>query len=282
MKKKFIILLGMVLLVGCGFSKTIETQETTEVNQEKTSQYDGDKQDTVKPVFNEVDFSSNFNGITGGAIFYDPSKEQYDVYNLALCNEEKSPYSTFKIIITLMGLENQVVSLEKSIDANTTLEEAFRKSEVWYYRKIMDQLPKAYVKETLESLAYGNTDISVWQENKHNTFWIESSLKISPIGQVEVLSNIFEKENAFQQENLQILREIMFIEDPEGYSIYGKTGSALEKEAWFVGFFEKENNRTYFAVVLEDETQKLAGAKAKEIAINIIKNYYIKNLNTPS
>ena len=58
------------------------------------------------------------------------------------------------------------------------------------------------------------------------------------------------------------------------YSVYGKTGSAKDTNSWFTGFIEKNDKRTYFAVRINDESQKLAGSVAKSIALDIIKKHY--------
>lgn len=67
---------------------------------------------------------------------------------------------------------------------DVTLQEAFQASCVWYYKKLVGKLDKSYVQRTLDRLHYGNADISVWNRNGHNVFWIESSLLISPEEQV--------------------------------------------------------------------------------------------------
>ncbi|MGL4911028.1 MAG: penicillin-binding transpeptidase domain-containing protein [Romboutsia sp.] len=236
---------------------------------------------------NEVDYSDSFNGINGCAVFYSPDENRYDIYNEELINEQISPYSTFKIINSLMGLSQGVVTSADSKlgydgkvhwreewNKDITFEEAFKESCVWYYEKIMDSLDREYVQQTLKDLNYGNSDISAWGEEGHNTFWISSSLKISPIEQIKVLANIFEGKTSFENKDIALVKEFMLVESDEDYSIYGKNGSAKDTNSWFTGFVEKNGKRTYFAVRINDESQKLAGAVAKGIAIDIVKEYY--------
>lgn len=101
-----------------------------------------------------------------------------------------------------------------------------------------------------------------------------STFKISPIEQVKVLETIFEGKSSFEANDVELVKEFMLVESNEDYSVHGKTGSAKDTNAWFVGFIEKDAKRTYFAVRIADESQKLAGSVAKEIALSIINKYY--------
>ena len=107
-----------------------------------------------------------------------------------------------------------------------------------------------------------------------NGFWLESSLKISPKQQAVTLNYIFNGENNFNVENLEELKNIMYIEKLDNGSLYGKTGSGTDGKAWFVGFIEESGNRICFAIYLEDIQNKdvVSGNKAKEIAISILDN----------
>ncbi len=276
--KKLAILITMALsinLTGCGAKIDDDNKEV--------------KNEDIKttPIEKEVDYSDSFNGINGCAVFYSPDEDTYNIYNKELINEQISPYSTFKIINSLMGLSQDVVTSEESKlgydgtiywkkewNKDINFEDAFKESCVWYYEKIMDSLDEEYVQKTLSELNYGNSNISAWNEEGHNTYWISSSLKISPIEQVKVLETIFEGKSLFESKDVELVKEFMLVESNENYSVYGKTGSAKDTNAWFVGFIEKDDKRTYFAVRINDESQKLAGSVAKDIALDIINKQY--------
>ena len=129
-----------------------------------------------------------------------------------------------------------------------TLEEAFQKSCIWYFRKVIDSIGKDKIQEELNGLQYGNCDISEWNGSNINPmemlngFWLDSSLKISPVEQVEVLSRIFEGYSYYDSRNIEILKRIMLVEETDSQKIYGKTGSG-NGEAWFVGFSESNEER---------------------------------------
>ena len=106
----------------------------------------------------------------------------------ALAEYRFPPCSTFKIISTLMGLDCGVIrNLDSKLgydgtkyenenwNQNVTLQQAFQYSCVPYYKKLTGRLKKQYVQKVLDELDYGNCDISVWNSNGHNVFWIESS-----------------------------------------------------------------------------------------------------------
>ena len=42
-------------------------------------------------------------------------------------------------------------------------EEAFRTSCVWYFREVIDEIGKERMQEALDTLSYGNCDISDWE-----------------------------------------------------------------------------------------------------------------------
>ena len=158
------------------------------------------------------------------------------------------------------------------------MEEAFQKSCIWYFRKVIDSVGKDKIQEELNGLQYGNCDISEWNGSNINPmemlngFWLNSSLRISPLEQVEVLSRIFEGYSDYDSRNIEILKRIMLVEETDSQKIYGKTGSG-NGEAWFVGFSESDGERRYFAIFLNDSEQRdrVSGNRAKEIALEILK-----------
>lgn len=172
---------------------------------------------------------------------------------------------------------------EQTIQTNQTEEEisenedAFRSSCIWYFRKVIDEVGQETIQEELNKLDYGNCDISEWSGSGVNSFpelngfWIESSLMISPIEQVEVLHKIMEGETIYTKSEIEILKSIMLLEASDSKKIYGKTGTGTDGTAWFIGFVEKENTNIYFAIYLDDDSSnEISGIKAQEIAFNIL------------
>lgn len=281
----------LVALSGC--SNKQEKIKQTETNKLESSQTDNEieKSDIQNTI--EADFSNDFNGINGCAILYSPLKNRYSLYNKDMAEQEASPYSTFKIVSTLSGLNNGVIVDETSTmnyngteypnsdwNSNLTLEKAFHTSCIWYFHQIIDTIGEDKIKKELRELEYGNCDTSEWDGSNINPyaelngFWLNSSLKISPLEQVEVLVKIFEGKSIYDSKSIKILKDIMLIQDDGTQQIYGKTGSGSNGEAWFVGFTEKGEQREYFAIYLNDSSQKeqISSSVAKEIALKIVKD----------
>lgn len=252
------------------------------------------------PNIEAVDYYDCFDKIKGCAVFFNCNTKVYNMYNEELCEKRASPDSTFKIISTLMGLENGVInSVDSTMEYDGTnysnekwnrdlnLKDAFKESCVWYYRKVIDRIGQSEVQKWLDKLDYGNCDISEWDGNGINSlpvlngFWLDSSLEISPKEQVDILANIFEGKTDFSKKNINILKEVMLTQKDGNVSVYGKTGTGKNANTgnmgngWFVGMFENNDERYYFAVHLTDEKREdVWGPKAKEIALNIIDKYY--------
>lgn len=275
----FILLTTLVIsLLGCGSDKKVKSNKVDDPN-------------TTNEISQDIDYSQYFNGIEGCAVLYDNQNKIYYLYNQELCNVQSSPCSTFKIISTLMGLKNGVISSEDSKmnyngtiypietwNKNLTLKDAFKNSCVWYYRQVIDQVGKEEVQKELNLLKYGNCDISKWNGSLEapfpdvNGFWLDSSLKISALEQVNILRNIFEGNTEYSQNNINLLKNIMLTEETDNLHVYGKTGTGKLGSGKFVGFCEKGSERYYFAIYLDDQNEQVSGKIAKDIAMEIIKN----------
>ncbi|HGS8994705.1 TPA: CDD family class D beta-lactamase [Clostridioides difficile] len=267
----------------------------SELNKSKIENNDKNKKEKI----NMVDYSDCFEGISGGAIFYNTKNKEYNIYNKELIETRRSPCSTFKIVSTLIGLEKGVINSKESVmgydgteypnknwNKNLSLEEAFKESCVWYYKKLIDKVDAKSVQNILDDLKYGNCDISEWEgdlkngKGHLNGFWLESSLQISPKEQVQTMAKIFEGDTNFKKEHINILRDIMKIDiNDKNINVYGKTGTGFDEknkrvDAWFVGMLEREGDTYYFAIKSDDSNKEITGPKVKEIAINIIKKYY--------
>lgn len=257
----------------------------------------------TEPEIIEEDWSDAFNGLNGTAVIYDASDRQYSIYNRDLAMTRSSPCSTFKIISSLIALENGIIEPEDSTrtwsgevfwneDWNRDIDfrEAFRTSCVWYYRQVIDDIGPEMMQEELDKLQYGNCDISDW-EGRLNTnndnraltgFWIESSLKISPKEQVEVMERIFESDSEYSEETQNELKQVMLVpEQGSGdISIYGKTGmgkaDGIVVDAWFTGFAESTAGNIYFCVRLgRTDGMDVSSTLAKEIAVKLVSDYCV-------
>lgn len=304
-----ILLVCTVMVTGCVSNhSTEEKQEPTETQvigdpvEEKTD----DTAETIKivPEIVEVDWSDYFDGLNGTAVVYDPTSQKYTIYNHDLAVTRSSPCSTFKIISSLIALENGIIEPESSTrtwsgeifwnedwNKDIDFQEAFRTSCVWYYRQVIDDIGEDLMQRELDRLQYGNCDISDWEgrlnTNNNNRaltgFWIESSLKISPKEQVEVMERIFGDNSAYSEETQDELKQVMQVSevDSTDISIYGKTGmgktNGIVVDAWFTGLAESTTGKIYFCVRLgRTDNMNVSSTLAREIAIKIVLDYYTR------
>ena len=298
--KGIAIVLLSVMIAGCSDinserqeDNSVAIKQETEENQRIQSTETMKENEPAIMTDNIADYSEYFQGINGCAVIYDDSSNAYSFYNKDKCEIEVSPLSTFKIVSALAGLENNVLENQTSTmkysgvkypvdswNSELTLKEAFETSCVWYFRQVADMVGQENIRAMLKEIQYGNCDISEWNGSQTNPlpelngFWLESSLKISPKQQIVILNHIFGNENNFNADNLEELKNIMYIAEPVKGSLYGKTGSGTDGKAWFVGFMEVDENKVYVAIYLDDIENKetVSGNKAKEIAIRILSN----------
>ena len=266
-----VIVLLSVVFTGCSNANSIQREIDSVVSEPQTESgiqvtQDVDDIKETEPfaaTVNIVDYSEYFQGISGCAVLYDESSNTYFYYNKEKCETEVSPLSTFKIVSALAGLENNVLENEETTmeyngtkypidtwNSDLTLEEAFENSCVWYFRQVIDAVGQGNIQSMLEELQYGNIDISEWNGSNANSlpelngFWLESSLKISPLQQVNVLNYIFGGENNYNLKSIETLKRIMYLSEIENGSLYGKTGTGTSGNAWFIGYIEKNTNKT--------------------------------------
>lgn len=278
-----------------------ETSSTGDISQIKEMPTDEVQEVIVEPMIEDIDWSNYFDGINGTAVVYEPIENCYQIYNQELALTQRSPCSTFKIISSLIALENGIIKPKESVhtwsgemfwneewNRDIDFSDAFRSSCVWYFREIIDEIGKDRIQENLNELGYGNCDISDWEgrlnTNNNNPvltgFWLESSLLISPKEQVEVMERIFGDNTDYSEETLDQLKQVMLLseQDNAGISIYGKTGMGkaygIVVDSWYTGFADTTDKRIYFCVYLgETDNRNVSSTKAKEIAIKIVSDY---------
>lgn len=286
-----IIVLLMAFLGGCA-----GTGEDTPEDAEKPA---------AEPTVEEMDWSAYFDGLNGAAVIYEPEENRYQIYNQETAQTRRPPCSTFKIISSAIGLENEIIEPDDSVrpwsgeifwneDWNRDIgfEDAFRTSCVWYFREVVDEIGKDLMQQELDQLQYGNCDISDW-EGRLNTntdnpamtgFWIESSLLISPVEQTEVMDRIFGEESLYSKETQDKLKEVMLYSDQQetDFSIYGKTGLGATEEsvvdAWFTGFADVDGENVYFCVYLgRTDGVEASSQKARKIAVGLLSDVFREN-----
>ena len=103
---------------------------------------------------------------------------------------------------------------------------------------------------------------------------MESSLKISPIEQVQLLYQLEENQWGFKAENINAVKKAILIDVQKNGRLYGKTGTGMingkNVNGWFIGFVDKGDDRFYFAINIQNMDGQAQGSKAAEIAKQIL------------
>lgn len=230
------------------------------------------------------DLSTYFPGYDGTFVLLDMEKDQYQIYNDDNSKKRVSPNSTYKIISSLAGLETGVLTDENTEfvwdkttypieqwNRNHTLASAIAYSVNWYFQKVDARVGKTKIENYLKQIEYGNCDVS----GDTHDFWIESSLKISPLEQVEMLRKLYTDEMPFSQKNIDIVKKVIKVSSQDEVNLYGKTGTGIVNgnsiNGWFVGYVERSGKVYIFATNIQGK-KRADGTNAKNITISILKD----------
>jgi bla regulator protein BlaR1 len=230
------------------------------------------------------DLSSYYTGYDGCFVLYDAEDKSYKVFNKDKSTKRVPPNSSFKMYNSLIGLETGVIKDENTMfkwdgtkypieswNKDQTFASAFANSVVWYYKELARRVGEKNMQKYINKLDYGNKDIS----GGIDKFWLQSSLKISPMEQIELLKAMYNYELPIEKKNIDIVKKVMVLSKDGDAILSGKTGSGMDGDkavnGWFVGYVEKQGRVWFFASNLEAE-QNADGTHAKAAAIKILKD----------
>ena len=185
-------------------------------------------------------------GFKGSFSLYDLNKKAYATTDKKDFIKGTSPASTFKVPNTFIALEEKAVRDENEIikwdgtpkrlkiwEQDYNLTNAYKNSAFWFYQEIAKKVGAEKYQTYLKKLNYGNQDIS----GGLTTFWLGSSLKISPKNQLEFLQKLHAETLPFSKRTYRIGKEIMIEEKTNTYTLRAKTGWADTKPThvgWYV------------------------------------------------
>lgn len=230
-----------------------------------------------------IDLSEHFTGYEGSFVLYDSQADQYQIYNEDKSTLRVSPNSTYKIYSALVGLETNVISDHHSTiqwdgtmypfdtwNSNQNLTTAMQNSVTWYFQEIDKRNRADIILSYLKQLKYGNSDMSGGLDQ----YWLESSLKISPVEQVQLLKKLYTNQFGFKEKNIQTVKDEIKLEQKLDKSLFGKTGTGSvngnEINGWFIGYVEQKGNTYFFATNIQNE-KNASGQRAAEITLSILK-----------
>ena len=153
-------------------------------------------------------------------------------------------------------------------EQDQTLDSAVRDSVNWYFQKLDASIGRSNIQNFLNEIDYGNQRIG----NSLETYWLDQSLKISAVEQVELLIRFEQNQFQFKEKNIQAVKDSLLLSSDSGRSLYGKTGTIRTNEGdssgWFIGYSKTPDNTFYFAVSVRGE--QASGAAAQKIAGKIL------------
>ncbi len=230
------------------------------------------------------DLSAFFGGFDGSFVLYDTKADSYTIYNKEKSVERVSPDSTYKIYSALIALETGVISTTDSQrkwdgttypvaawNQNHNLASAVNNSVNWYFQNTDKSVGQENLKAYLKRLKYGNCDLSA----DDTDFWLESSLRISPVEQVNLLKDFYRNETIFKPEYVDALKDILRLSEKSGAALSGKTGTGSVNgsivNGWFIGYVENAGRTVIFATNIQGK-DSASGSAATKITLEILKN----------
>ncbi len=222
-----------------------------------------------------------FGPFTGCLLLHDVDRNTTVVVNPDHCARRTSPCSTFKIWHSLVALETGAIDEatvlpwdgkdrgRPEINKDLELEAAFRASAVWFYQQVAARIGAERMEGFMNAVPYGNRDLS----GGLTTFWLSSTLEISPEEQLHFLRQLYGGKLPFKPGAQDAVRRFMVQETREdGSQFCGKTGSGHTKEkkalGWFAGRVKAPKGEYLF--VVEIEGAKADGRAAREIALDVL------------
>lgn len=227
------------------------------------------------------------------------------------CDIQNPPCSTFKVALALMGFDSKILtdkdfpkwSFKKEYESNFqnwyqpemgikygwhgehTPATYMQNSVVWFSHQITQRLGKEKFKAYVNKLNYGNKDVSgtPGQDDGLLNSWLQTSLKISPREQVELLDKMVSGQLELSRDAQKKTMEIMVKKETNGqpiewggWKLFGKTGGGTGCDRWFIGWVEKGEERIIFAqyVGLTKDTPELRASAP--IAIDLAKENILK------
>ncbi|MGB0839616.1 MAG: class D beta-lactamase [Chitinophagales bacterium] len=200
--------------------------------------------------------------LDGAILVFDPQKNTYHSNDFDWAKQGRLPASTFKIPNSLIALETGVVENDSTLfkwdgekrylkiwEQDMIFKEAFHRSCVPCYQDIARHVGVERMQEHLKAFDYGDMKVD---STNIDLFWLEGDAKISPMQQIDFLQRFYNTELPISPRTENMMKELMVIDEKEGYKLSGKTGWALGNEdkpdnGWFVGYVEKGREIYFFA-----------------------------------
>lgn len=205
------------------------------------------------------------------------------VHNDARAKQRFSPASTFKLMNTLIAVEEGAIASPSDIfkwdghiyaipswNHDQTLESAFRVSCVWCYQELARRISAERYVFYLKKSGYG----VLKSKFSTTTFWLDGSLRISALEQTNFLKEIVQHQLPFNQRAYETLQQIMLVTKTPTYSLWAKTGwAAMVKPqvGWYVGYIETSKDTWLFSLNMDLDNENILSLR-QELVLDALRS----------
>lgn len=195
-----------------------------------------------------------------GTFLLAPSKDKWYVHNRARLDSAWLPASTFKVFNSLVLLQEKAVADEfevvkwdgverwvKNWNQDLNMKQAIDYSALWFYQAGARKVGMEKMKFWMDAVHYGNGIIG----EDVDSFWVKGTTAITPIQQVEFLTQLYEEKLPFSKDVQQTVKRIMPSDSSQCCIIHAKTGWADAYQpqlGWYVGWVTRGDAVAYFAM----------------------------------
>lgn len=235
----------------------------------------------AKPGSPRLELEQTFRKSHGTLVLKNLKTDQITIFNPERSKQRFTPESSFKVANALIGLEVKAVTDEYEVkrwdgivrefptwNRDHSLASAMRESAIWYYKAMARDIGQVQMEKYVNRIDYGNRDIT----GGIDSFWLNSSLKISAVEQAEFIEKLVEEDLPFQKKTMKTVKRMMIDDEQDEFTIHGKTGSRLSDMGlgWYVGYVETDKNTWVFATNAAG-----SGTLAKQLTLEVLEKMKI-------
>ncbi|MDD2761539.1 MAG: class D beta-lactamase, partial [Methylomonas sp.] len=206
---------------------------------------------------------------------YDVAAGQLIGHGKARAERRFVPASTFKIANALIGLSSGAVNSVdevlpyggspqpfKTWEKDMGLREAIKLSNIAIFQQLARRIGLQRMQENVSRLNFGNQTIG----STVDRFWLDGPLEITAVEQTQFLAKLARGQLPFPKAIQASVRDIVLLEQGDGWQLYGKTGWENAPNAgvgWWVGWVEKQGRVYAFTLNMDMRDASDAGKRVE-------------------
>ena len=226
-----------------------------------------------KKNISEINLDSVFHQNIGTFVYYEPEGDHFLVYNLDRATVQYPVHSTSKIVWSIIGLEEHLISDEneaiswdsikypkkdwwpESWTKDLGVKTALNQSVNWYYIELLSKMNPELIENWISKLNYGK----IPKIEEVHYFGLTMMIRKSAFEQIKFLSRLINKKLNISDQTYNIIKEALYYKTMNNAKIYIKSGLGPDGFdsgiGWIIGFVEKGENVNYFALNVQDDDE---------------------------